>query len=524
MANLNKIQLGELHQQAIKHMDSGDYKASLDTARKIQNLGSHYFVSYIASGLLIDIGVGLNDQKIIMEGVELLQKDLRKITRSEKYASTANYNLANGFYALFAFRKNKDHFALCFKESEIDKAKFYFRESLKHNIQNPTFKSKIYVNLGNCYDELGRVVEALECFDEALKWNPDHGMALGNKGQALLNYAALSGEHQGTLIIEAYGLLSKALKLGVTPEAEKVFAQYQKHIRDHFPDKQTLEEPPKYPGYKIKTKSKIEKFLIEFCLEHKLYLNVCNFCQKCAAAIGDTIVIKRMLVRKPKNIKKDTFLQLSSYLNHIKQDFITARFLLIISRFKGINLDFVDNNVTIVDTLDQTRHNIYIQLLKEAFKSFYNILDKIACFIDNYLELGIPKNRINFNGLWYSDQKAKTIRNKIAATKNFGLNALFDIHRDFEKGPYKKLRKTRNALTHRFINIKTSPKPENYENMTEESLLGRTLELSRIVRSAIIYLLCFVSVEETKKEKKTTSFTKSLKAREIPKSLRKREL
>jgi hypothetical protein len=101
---------------------------------------------------------------------------------------------------------------------------------------------------------------------------------------------------------------------------------------------------------------------------------------------------------------------------------------------------------------------------------------------------------------------------------------LFDIHRDFEKGPYKNLRKTRNALTHRFINIKASPKPETYENMTEELLLDRTLELSRIVRSAIIYLLCFVSVEETKKEKKTMGFTKSLKAREVPKRLRKREL
>ena len=81
-----------------------------------------------------------------------------------------------------------------------------------------------------------------------------------------------------------------------------------------------------------------------------------------------------------------------------------------------------------------------------------------------------------------------------------GLNALFDIHRDFQKGrPCEKLRNTRNALTHRFVNIKIGLKVENDENMTESTLLNRTIELAQIVRSAIIYLLCFVNIEETKK-------------------------
>lgn len=522
LANLSKIQLDELIQQATEQMNSGDFKATLDTTRKIQCLGSHFLVSYVASGLLIDTGVALSEESIVREGVGLLQKDLGKIVSNEEYTSRAYYNFANGFYALFTFRKNKDPFAVCFRETELDTAKFYFRKALNHDIQDPTLKSEIFVNLGNCCDELGRVAEAQECYDEALRWNPHNGIALGNKGQSLFNYAALSGEHQGTLLIEAYSLLSKALKLGVTPEAENTFVQHLKYIRKHFPDKRLLDKPPTYPGYEIKAKSRFEKFLIEFCLEHKLYLNMCNFCQKCDASIGDTIVIKRMLVEM-KEREVDPFLRLSSYLNNIKQDFTTARFLLATSRFGGLNLDFVDNNVTIIDTFDHTRYNIYIQLLKEAFKSFYNILDKIACFIDYYLKLGIPEDKVDFCNLWYSDQKTKKIKEKVEATKNLGLNALFDIHRDFEKGGFcEKLRETRNALTHRFVNIKLSPEIENSENMTEESLLSRTLEIARIVRSAIIYLLCFVNVEETKKEQKTIGPRGSLTAREIPKSLKKR--
>ena len=104
-----------------------------------------------------------------------------------------------------------------------------------------------------------------------------------------------------------------------------------------------------------------------------------------------------------------------------------------------------------------------------------------------------------------------------------GLNALFDIHRDFQKGrPSEKLRNTRNALTHRFVNIKISPKVENDENMKEGTLFNRTIELAQIVRSAIIYLLCFVNIEEIKKAQKTKDPIGSLTAREIPKNYKKR--
>ena len=220
-----------------------------------------------------------------------------------------------------------------------------------------------------------------------------------------------------------------------------------------FPGKKILDNPPNFPGCTIKARSKIESYLTEFCLKNGLYLNICNVCKKCDAAIGDTITIKEMTVSID---EKDKYLHLASYLNQIKQDYVTARFLLILSRYNGLNLNFVDKRVTIIDTLDNSIHNIYVHLIKESFKSFYNILDKIACFIQDYL--GMPKKRTYFAKIWYSNQENKIIYNKIEDTKNFSLNALFDIHRDFDNGPYEKLRQTRNALTHRFVNIKTIQK------------------------------------------------------------------
>ena len=356
------------------------------------------------------------------------------------------------------------------------------------------------VNLGNCFDESGRVVDALECYDEALKSKSDHGMALGNKGMALSYYALVAGEHEGTFMLEAYYLLSKALELGVPFESTGYFSKRLEEIREHFPDKDVLDSPPAFPGCKIKAESGFEKFLAEFCVKNRLYLNTCNFCQKCDAAIGDTAVIKKMAMpRKEGEEFPSAIMRLLSYLNQIKQDYVSARFLLVLSRYSELDLDFVDKRVRIMDTLDHSLHNIRIQLVKTSFKSFYDILDKIACFINDYLGLGISERRTYFHSLWYP-RNTKTVRKRIEQTNNFTLNALFDMNKDFgKKGHHEELRNTRNALTHRFVNIRRFQEREDEQNMREETLLKQTLDLGRLVRNAIIYLLYFVDAEERKK-------------------------
>lgn len=497
-------------------MNKGDWAKALEVAEQIKRLGPHYLVSYYLSGLLIDIGSCLEKEAIVEEGRIALERDFEDIIRHKELAVSATYNLGNAYQAKagFQFRKGQNNFFL--KKDNLDFAKDQYRKALQLNPDNK-LKTQILVNLGNCFDHLGRVVEALDCYDLALTLQPNFGMALGNKGKALHYYSLLCGEHRGTYVLEAYTLL-KSSKASVTSEAALDFDNHIRMIEEQYKEL-PLQNPPQYPGLSIKGRSNFEQYQIDYCLQNALYLNVCSVCRKCDAAIGDTIRIKSMTIAA----KDISYLTLSSYLNEIKEDYVTARSLIILSTYEGINLDFFDKYVTIVNTLDGSQINIYIQLIKTAFKTFYDILDKIAFFINDFLQLGMKDTEINFSTIWYTSNRREEVKEDIVKTKSASLNALFDLHKDLDYGVFRSLKDTRNSLTHRFVKIKIKPKIETDREMKEETLINQTLVLTKLVRNAIIYLLQLVQVEELKKLKQTNKLAIPIPVPIIPFKQKKRK-
>lgn len=501
---MNTAEINKKHYLAMQKMDIGDYEGALEITDEIKNMGTHYYISYAVACLLTDIGVVVLDKKLIIEGIELFEKNLEEILKNNIPANMVYYNLANAYSNLSSLKRADNKFYAIYKESEIDTAISYYRKALEFG--NPT--PELFVNLGSNFNHSGRVIDALDCYNEALNLNPEHGMALGNKGMGLYYYAHLSGEHEATFFIEAYSLLSKSLELPIHLEATPKFEEYLTLIENKFSDKKYLTNPPEFPGIKIETEDEFERYMITFCKENQLYLNICNFCQKCQASIGDSARIKQMLSDikdidsiKPSN--QDYFYRFSAYLNQIKQDYITARFLLTLSRCEDLNLNFVDKHVGIANTFNYNQYNVYIQLLKFAFKNFYDVLDKIAFFIDDYLNgLGLKEWQISFRKIWYKkgDVRKKIIHPDIEKIENFSLNALFKIHKDLED-ENEILSDIRNGITHRFIQVRLfSDENGNNNIMKEEELFEYTLELAKIVRNAIIYLLQFVDTEERKKK------------------------
>jgi len=211
-------------------MNTGDIKTAQNIIYEILNLGPHYLVSYFASCLMIDIGGIIRDEQMIAEGIRLLNADFAEIEKVD--AVGAHYNIGNGYSSLFQLMAEKEANALYLGSETIKKAKRHFKTALERSVGNKSRLPEILTNFGNLYDSIGRTVDALECYEDALKLNPDHGMTLGNKGVALQYYASMISEHQQTFLLESYSLLTKALRLGVTYESIDHFERHRNAVKN----------------------------------------------------------------------------------------------------------------------------------------------------------------------------------------------------------------------------------------------------------------------------------------------------
>jgi len=287
-------------------------------------------------------------------------------------------------------------------------------------------------------------VEALYAYDEALKIDHGFPMALGNKAMAMRFFADISGDeaksYREAVYIKSYQILMSVLKnkdlvkfCGIA--AKKGFENEIQQITRRFENESLLSRNLEHPQYDLSHATSFEKFYIEFCSKHKLFLNFHIHENEGEASIVDPIFIS-MVTPIDDN---ETFYNLAKHINQIKEDYATARLLLVQSQFKRGDFDNISKRTTFLNTKDDSMFNIYIGLLKSAFKEAYNILDKISRFINEYYKLGIEGN-IYYTTIWQdgNNKNERKIRPEIVNSKNISLYALYDIFLDFKLGYYKR--------------------------------------------------------------------------------------
>jgi tetratricopeptide (TPR) repeat protein len=491
----------------------GNYNGAI---QKLKILESKFTKSDILQlnkgGFLIDAGFGKKDEGIIKEGIkicnELLSKKLDKKLLSHLY-----YNMANGFMDLFQmyFDKSKELYQIPNNEN-LQNAKKHYRQSIKNlDFADSNLKKRLWTNYGNCLDVLGRNLEALFCYEKALKYDPKFAMALGNKAKAMKFFADISGVYRVPIYMEAYQMIKSVIEQNDLIQhggslAKESFELEIKKIESLFKDKKALLNKIKHKKYSESDLSDFEKFYLEFCSKYKLFLNFHIHDEQCEASIKDPVFIS--LITPLKDNK--TFYNLAKHINQIKEDFAVARLLLVQSQFKREDFNRISKRTYLVYSLDYSMFNLYIGLLKSAFKEAYNILDKIAVFINDYYKIGIGTNKIYFDkrDFWHKEGK---FREAFLDSKNISLYALYDIFIDFENKYYQKIKDFRNALTHRTLVIYNSSltdwdKKENSTNIGYETMFHETVNLFRLVKSAVIYLINFVHLEERKKAKKAKGY------------------
>jgi tetratricopeptide (TPR) repeat protein len=381
-------------------------------------------------------------------------------------------------------------------DGDFGEAKRWYRAATGHASASPESKAPLYTNYGILLRTVGRHVEEIEAYDEALKAVPDFAMALWHKAKGLGWYSRLvERPTKRSALVEAWDLIKRSLDAGLEPG-------HQAKARKELAELERILKEPMAPAHKHTehvAHSDIEASYIKFCVENRLYLHPCPV--HAHEAYQDPLS-----VRFPTSVKGE-FLELrSDSLALIKQEYIAARFLLFCYGFKQPDLSFVDRG-TYLPSVQQGDGQIYLQLLILSFRAAYAILDKIAFFLNRFCKLGEGEDRVYFREELFVAHGV--LKPELARYDGPQLAALFDLAREFSKGqPLYPLRDLRRKLEHRCVTVRraqnsvkengssASEDGRTYDiptgGLTDNGLYESTVRLLRAVRAAVFYLFYFV--------------------------------
>lgn len=486
-----------------------DAKPCEDAGREIRRLG-----------LIIDLAddCGLLDflHKALKIGTELLSRE----SIAPRESSIAHYFLSNAWEGIRRHSRTRwDLYA--WEQPELAEQIVHLRSAVRLGRESRIDDVRLcqmYTNLGNLLNHCGRVVEAFEAWDNALRIDSNFAMALGNRGYGLFGFAKLSHDigHQACLLREAHHSLTASLVPGsrpINPQALSGFEKTKKEIEAQVPENildGTISDRDYTEGW-----TKPEREYRFWCLRNRLFLNDLNEIDLGPIAAADVLTLPSITTNandpQPSEI---------GFFNQMKQEYTSSRFLLF-DATKGREAHFSDRNVTLINTLDYPVYGLAVEILKLSFRSSYSLFDKIAFFLNHYLGLSIPERRVSFRSLWYKNGNPKNgIRGDIGRPSNLGLKGLFWVSKDlyvpdpnFAEAiePDAQLVATvRNHLEHKYLKVHDWVVPDSncskilgFEelaySLTRRDLEIKTLRLLKLSRSALFYLVQAVYAEELRR-------------------------
>ena len=478
------------------------------------------------SGFSIDCGSAIKDSSIIEEGMSYAKGIFSKLNHNHRLYSNFGYNIANGYGSLLQIKQHSSEQHYWVGDDWAEEAKRLYRTLIEKIPETDVFILPILTNYANLLNgQLGRSLESLEYYNRALSIDPEFSMVLGNKGyvQSLFS-SVIEGETKAIFLHEAYINLKKAIRIGLDVGPKNYFTEIMDGIKKIFPDVINLDENADCKNV-LKDSNNFEHYYKRFCHTHNLYLNPISNIHKCEAALYDPLTIKKMIVKTGED---DKYFKFSSYFNQIKQEFVFARYLAAQSFHQDPKIKFLDEGVVLLDTLDYSAHNVYLEQARVSYRISYSILDKIAYVFNEYLNLGLKENSIYFYKL--SPLFSDVVFSKLTPIQNPYISAILDLANDFRNGYFQKQSKIRNSFEHKFKSLhiyasprRITPADEKYKEsdmLTTKEFRNILIDLLKIVKSAIFYLALLIDWEERIKEKNINSILFPMYVFEIPDELK----
>ena len=127
--------------------------------------------------------------------------------------ASSSYNLASAQLYLWQLAVEQKGLgdAWLNKRSHLHEARRLFNLVAQDKDADKELRLKALTDCGNSFDIVGRYLDALDCYERALKLDSSFGMASGTRGITLLNVAPLMGGHESHVLLQATADLDTAI-------------------------------------------------------------------------------------------------------------------------------------------------------------------------------------------------------------------------------------------------------------------------------------------------------------------------
>lgn len=389
---------------------------------------------------------------------------------------------------------------------------------LRKAISNPEF-SKVEVlerckalnNLGNRLHVAGRIVEALVVWRRALSLESSFGMALCCEAQALSLYASSleSGKERALFLWMAHKKAVAALAPRAiytdrrdrkTMEAVGALKTRIEAAIDTKKISEVVDSFSMNPSLPVD-----ERAYRDWCLANTLFLSPLNDLGSFPMAAADTLQLPSHAIRV------DSPNIFESFFHQMKQEYVSARYM----AYEGITSREVHfSDLDVFHPVSEPRPSLAlaVERLKASYRICYSLFDKIAFFINAYMEIELNERDISFRSVWRKSDKQPLRSQFDTRDKNWGFCALSWLSRDFFENESdevaepeaKMLRQIRNHLEHKYLRVtvrgsSVGPPDDLGLNVSRADFQDKCLYLLSLGRAALVYLSAGVKAEEARR-------------------------
>lgn len=489
--------------------------------RSIKKMGDAEALDHI--GQLIDASYEASFERGAKRALYLLD-ELAMRPLKEKDAALIQYFRANA-YAVQSRVSNARN-SLSWECSELQEEMLALSRAVSH----PGFmmlekwrRCQILTNRANLLNTVGRLIDAISGWDEALHTCPKFAMSLGNRGIGLRRYAGMVIDTHQSIIIALHAYDS--LHLAIAPEAVNeridplpVIGLFKRHADqiEAAIDIKAVRRMQRLDEGEL-GRSKTERAYRHWCLDERLFLSPLNDLGPHLIAATDDLMLPGITEAFDERPGDTTPPPIFGFFSQMKQEYVSARFML----FEGMSstrVHFSDRNVILTDTLDYPLYSLASERIRTAFRIAYSLLDKIAFLVNQYWSLGKVPERINFKNVWMVENKVRLLP-QFENSNNWPLRGLYWLSKDLFDDQLKQttsvdareLHAIRNALEHTYVRVsegwaKSSMLDSANANgfgiaIGSDELEAKAIRIMKIARTALLYVSFAIAHEEREKQR-----------------------